>query len=138
HFLARHAAEYGRPRPELSPEHLAALRAHPWPGNIRQLENTCKRIVLLGPEAALLELGREAKAPPPSAAAPPADEAPPCPADVRPLKEVVRQATREAILAALRATQGSRTQAAQLLGVSRKTLFNKMQDLGIREESSWS
>jgi DNA-binding NtrC family response regulator len=64
--------------------------------------------------------------------------APAAAAEVRQLKDVVRDATRQAILDALAATGGSRTNAAQVLGVSRKTLFNKMREVGIQEETSWS
>lgn len=139
HFLSAHATRYDRPAPALSPDQRAFLEGLDWPGNIRQLDNTAKRLVLLGPDVALADLRRRAKArqPAPSSSATPAG-AHPKPEDVVPLKEAVREATRAAILRALEATEGNRTQAAQLLGVSRKTLFNKMQDLGIREESSWS
>ena len=137
HFLALHAQRYDRPVPALAAEQRAFLEALDWPGNIRQLDSAAKRLVLLGADVALADLRRRARpraAPQP----PPAADAPPRPEDVVPLKDAVREATRAAILRALEATQGNRTQAAQLLGVSRKTLFNKMQDLGIREESSWS
>jgi len=135
HFLARQAASWDRPVPTLDASARARLERHPWPGNIRELENSAKRIVILGATVALAELERT------RARAIPSD---PSPADVIPdtagmtLKEAVQTATRAAILSALQATEGSRTEAAKALGVSRKTLFNKMQDLGIREESSWS
>ena len=141
HFLSVHAGAYKATAPSPSPDQLAFLNAYPWPGNIRQLENTAKRMVLLGIDAALVELRRRAKASTPLAAHAPAPITPDAalaPEDVLPLKEVVREATRNAILSALRAAKGSRTDAARLLAVSRKTLFNKMQDLGIREESHWS
>ncbi|HBP23788.1 MAG TPA: hypothetical protein DEA08_39180, partial [Planctomycetes bacterium] len=125
-----------------------------WPGNIRELENTAKRIALLGTDLALAELERRARkqglagageanasaaaTSATASAATGSSAAAPKPEDVVPLREAVAEATRVAILHALRAVEGNRTQAAQLLGVSRKTLFNKMQDLGIREESSWS
>jgi two-component system response regulator AtoC len=125
--------------PAVSPEVLAYLMGLEWPGNIRELENVARRFVLLGVPAALDELRRRAR---PSA---PASSAPAAPAaaasaggEVRPLKDVVRDATRQAILDALAATGGSRTEAARRLGVSRKTLFNKMTELGVKEESSWS
>ena len=135
HFLARQAAEWKRPLPTLDGSARARLERHPWPGNIRELENTAKRIVILGATVALAELERT------RARALPSD---PSPADALPdtagmtLKEAVQVASRAAILSALQVSEGSRTEAAKALGVSRKTLFNKMQDLGIREESSWS
>ncbi|MEZ6183465.1 MAG: sigma-54 dependent transcriptional regulator [Planctomycetota bacterium] len=133
HFLAGQAAAHGRLVPELSPVQRETLLRYPWPGNIRELENVAQRIVLLGPERALALLQRSPNATP-SQIAFLEDSS----SDVRPLKDVVQDASRSAILAALQATSGSRTQAAKLLGVSRKTLFNKMQELDIKEESSWS
>ncbi|MGE0709693.1 MAG: sigma-54-dependent transcriptional regulator [Planctomycetota bacterium] len=141
HFLTQHLRAYDRPALTLSAAQRERLERHPWPGNIRELENTAKRIALLGPDLALAELERrgrrpsDATLPAPAATAP---DAAPRPEDVLPLRDAIRNATRDAILHALRACAGSRTQAAQVLGVSRKTLFNKMQELGIKEESSWS
>ncbi|MBX3471127.1 MAG: sigma-54-dependent Fis family transcriptional regulator [Planctomycetes bacterium] len=137
HFLRLHAAAYDRPAPAIDDATLRELLAFDWPGNIRELENAAKRLVLLGPVAGLAELRRRrGHASGPVAAVTPS----PRPADgaVRPLDDVVREATRGAILAALAAVGGSRTNAAQLLGVSRKTLFNKMRELGIQEETHWS
>ena len=47
HFLARYAAEYGRPQQTLSPEAAQALQLHNWPGNIRELENLMERTVVV-------------------------------------------------------------------------------------------
>jgi len=49
-FLARFAAERRIPTPELSDEAIAALQAHDWPGNVRQLRNIIERTVILAPE----------------------------------------------------------------------------------------
>ncbi len=139
HFLRLHARAYDRPAPDLDAPTLAQLTALDWPGNIRELENVAKRLVLLGPAAALTELRRRrAPAPAPAPGSPPTPTPSTPPGEVRPLDEVVREATRRAILDALAATRGSRTNAAQALGVSRKTLFNKMRELGIQEETHWS
>ncbi len=143
HFLTQGGAVYDRPVPHLTPEQLSFLQSLEWPGNVRELQSVAKRLLLLGPDVALADLRRRARRqsapderPQPQTPAP--DGAAPTPEDVVPLKEALRAATRDAVLLALRATEGNRTQAAQLLGVSRKTLFNKMQELGIKEESSWS
>jgi DNA-binding NtrC family response regulator len=148
HFLTRYAATYQRPAPELTPADLSFLHGLEWPGNVRELENTAKRLVLLGANTGLAEVRRRlrrsgAASPEPSSPTPAAATAPPenpslKPEDVEPLRDVLQEATRQAVIRALKASGGQRTQAAALLGVSRKTLFNKMQELGIREESSWS
>jgi DNA-binding NtrC family response regulator len=52
-FLERFVDEHGRPARSLSPDGLAALCAHPWPGNVRQLENAIERAVLLAGGAVL-------------------------------------------------------------------------------------
>jgi DNA-binding NtrC family response regulator len=53
---------------------------------------------------------------------------------VRPLREAVAETERHAIVAALRRTGGNKAEAARLLGVSYKTLFNKLHELGIHED----
>ncbi|HEX6883212.1 MAG TPA: sigma-54 dependent transcriptional regulator, partial [Planctomycetota bacterium] len=69
HFVAGLAAEVKRPGLALSPEAVAALRAHPWPGNVRELRNACERAVVLAagetlePEDLGLEPGAEAADP---------------------------------------------------------------------------
>jgi two-component system nitrogen regulation response regulator NtrX len=49
HFLARFAAERRIPTPTLSDEAMAALQAHEWPGNVRQLRNIIERTIILAP-----------------------------------------------------------------------------------------
>jgi len=139
HFLAAQAATHERPVPALTPAQQAQLEGYAWPGNIRELENVAQRIVLLGPDRALALLTRAPGASGSGSlpALSPSDPSDDTSSDVRPLKEVVKDASRSAILAALQATSGSRTQAAKLLGVSRKTLFNKIQELGIKSETRW-
>ncbi len=55
HFAERYARENDRPTPKLSPSSLAALERHPWPGNIRELENAIQRCVVLNPSPILTE-----------------------------------------------------------------------------------
>src|SRR5271170_7681546 len=49
-FLTKHAEQFARPRPLLSPRTVRVLLEHSWPGNIRELENMVKRIIALGDE----------------------------------------------------------------------------------------
>ncbi len=55
HFAERYARENDRSTPTLSPSFLAALHRHPWPGNIRELENAIQRCVVLNPSSTLTE-----------------------------------------------------------------------------------
>ena len=108
---------------------LEVLRARPWPGNIRELENAVERAVLLaeGPLIRPDDLPAEYRD---------TRGAPPCGGETAPLKARVRSATRrierEAILEALARTEGNVTQAARDLGLSRRGLQLKMRELGLR------
>jgi two-component system response regulator FlrC len=55
HFAERYARDNDRPTPRLSPSFQGALARHPWPGNIRELENAIQRCVVLNPSALLTE-----------------------------------------------------------------------------------
>jgi len=55
HFAERYARDNDRPTPTLAPSFLAALARHPWPGNIRELENAVQRCVVLNPDSQLSE-----------------------------------------------------------------------------------
>ncbi len=115
HFLREFVARYHRPISGFEEGVLAALEAYSWPGNVRELRNVLERAVLLarGPKITLRDIfPPELK---PSAA--PAD------LSVRPLKEVER----EMILKALQVARGNRTRAAEILGISVRTLRNKLQ-----------
>jgi DNA-binding NtrC family response regulator len=54
------------------------------------------------------------------------------------MKEAVAEAERAAVLAALTAAKGNKAEAARLLGVSYKTLFNKLHEHGVQERQSWT
>ena len=124
HLLARACAAYGAPAKTLTLEALAALRAYPWPGNIRQLRNVIERAALseavsVGAEA--LELPTEA--PPPAARA----DTPRAPA---PVDEMVAAVERERLRAALATAGGNVTRAAQHLGMTRNTLRYRLRKHG--------
>lgn len=138
HFLDSHAAK-GRAVPAFpSAEVIARLKAHVWPGNVRELENWVERAVVFGrftPE----DLERTAPvlaAPVIAGEAEVSDAASAVvPLGVRTLKEAVGEAERAAVVAALSAAGGNKAQAARLLGVSYKTLFNKIHEHGIKESA---
>jgi DNA-binding NtrC family response regulator len=148
-FLQECAEHEGRPVPVLTPRLEAALLAYDWPGNVRELENVIQRFVLLQDEDLVLrELVTDREAPP--SAAPVVDavatdaiDAPvvapaaalPAPAESQSLPMLVRKATahveREVIARALDLVRWNRRRAARMLGVSYKTLLNKMKALGL-------
>ncbi len=107
YFLARHASRSGRPVPRLAPEALEVLHAHAWPGNVRELENVMNRAVqfsrqgLVTPD--LLSLGE--------GAAPAAKRFP-----------TLDEKMEEYVLEVLAHTNHNLTQAARVLGISRRTL----------------
>jgi len=149
----------------MSDEALAALEAHGWPGNIRELENVLERTILFckGDRIELADLpedlsGGRAAFPgivgAPGSAAPSAPTAVPAPGPDEPdddddelggdasLKDIVRAETsrveRELIAKALAETGGNVTQAAKLLKISRKSLQMKMKELGLRDQEPGS
>jgi two-component system response regulator AtoC len=137
YFLCRLSRQYSQPVPALSPKLLDAFQHAPWTGNVRELENALRRLVILGEEGPVLaELsrtnGRTKSGPDEPSEAPPASGF----ASPRPsfdLKAAARnaasEAERDAILTALNETHWNRTRAARLLGISYKTLLTKMKRL---------
>ena len=134
--LARHFAQIagvanGRSACELETEASALLAAQPWPGNVRQLENFVERLIVLydGPrilrEHVERELLREAARERPS-------RAPAADLRARPnLDAQRRDAEREAVVEALSRASNNRSLAARILGISRRTLYNKLAELGL-------
>jgi DNA-binding NtrC family response regulator len=112
---------------------LEVLTGHAWPGNVRELRNAVERAVLLcrgsrvTPEDLPAGLGADR---PVQLQAPPAG-----PKEPATLQEAVARAEIEAIRIALAATRGRRAEAADLLGVTRKTLWEKMRNYSIEVDS---
>jgi len=123
HFLAKYAGELNKTIRGVSPAALNLLRAYPWPGNVRELENVVYEAMVLC-ETDRLE---ETNLPPRIAAGSGSDEG----SFKRAAQRAAGGAERELIEKALREANGNRTVAAKMLGISRKTLFNKMRSLGI-------
>ncbi|MBZ0237039.1 MAG: sigma-54 dependent transcriptional regulator [Deltaproteobacteria bacterium] len=118
---------------------LAALEAHAWPGNIRELENVLERTILFskGEMIARADLPEELGGRRDELADDDVDEDGPQVAGESSLKDIVRAETsrveRELIARALNETGGNVTQAAKLLKISRKSLQMKMKELGLRD-----
>jgi DNA-binding NtrC family response regulator len=127
-FLERFASKLRRPVTGIDPLALDLLRAHRWPGNIRELENAIERATLLCDGATLLARDLPPEVQPPT-------QRPSVTSEPTPLRERIRAATqrieRDAILEALRMTEGNVTRAARKLGLSRRGLQLKMKELDI-------
>jgi DNA-binding NtrC family response regulator len=128
-MVARYGTKYGKKLFGVCPEAQRALEAFPWPGNIRQLENVIQQAVLTsnGNELKLHHLSQVIHA---------RSEALPAAAQTTggfsgTLKQSRESSERANILRALEKAGQSRTRAAQLLGVSRVTLYKKMKKYGL-------
>jgi DNA-binding NtrC family response regulator len=129
HFAERYARANGLPGRGLTPAAEAVLLRHAWPGNVRELENTLHRAVLLaegpaiGPEAIDLLEAMPAPAPEPGA---------PAPAAPKPVSALVgrrvEEVERDLIIETLSHCLGNRTRAAEMLGISIRTLRNKLHE----------
>ncbi|MCP4005205.1 MAG: sigma-54-dependent Fis family transcriptional regulator [bacterium] len=132
-FLQRFARRANRQVDSITPAAMAALQMHSWPGNIRELENAIERATLLC-EGSVVELSDL-----PGELAALRGETPDAANGPLTLKDRIRTATRQierdAILEALRATQGNVTRAAENLGLSRRGLQLKMKELGIGRDA---
>jgi DNA-binding NtrC family response regulator len=126
YFATRFAAEHGRPVRSVADETIAVLRAHRWPGNVRQLRNVIECAVLLSDGPVLLP----SHLPPGTI-----DAAFPAPAlgasahdgtEVLPLEDVVRGHITRALVVA----GGHLGNAAVMLGIHRNTLRRKLQEYG--------
>jgi two-component system, NtrC family, response regulator len=113
-FLTRFAAEYGRPARSFHPSALAALKDHPWPGNVRELENRLKRAIVMtdGPLLSAADLGFETMEDEPQSLT---------------IRDARARADREALQLAFAQAGSNLSKAAKLLGISRPTLYDLMQ-----------
>ncbi len=134
HLLDRFNRELGVAVKGVSPAARRLLVAHDWPGNVRELENTICRAMILCEGDTLTERDL------PPRVRGEAEAAAAAASDLQPLRlaDAVQEATarleKMMILARLAEHRGSRKAAAEGLGISRKTLFNKMRQYGISWE----
>ena len=131
-ILAQMNQKHGRRVAGIAASMLERLMAHQWPGNARELRNTIERAVILCPEGALLDarylppgFGAESVSVPVSAEG----------AISLHVGVTVDEAERMLILRTLDATAQNKTRAAEILGVSLKTLHNKLKLYGAAGES---
>jgi DNA-binding NtrC family response regulator len=116
HFVAKH----GRPGRQFEPSAIRCLQAFSWPGNVRQLRNIVERLVLIAPGNRI-----EASDLPPFLHSPNRTTNPAPQLAGMTLAEVERELIRQT----LEKTGGSKTQTAEILGISRRSLHYKLRDL---------
>jgi two-component system, NtrC family, response regulator len=119
HFRNRWCASEGRSPMRFADDALAAIEQHRWPGNVRELENCIKRAVIMaeGPLIRAADLGLALS------------EAPEAPVNLRRVRDAAEY---DAMVKALARTDGNIARTAELLGVSRPTVYDLMNYHGIR------
>ncbi len=122
HFLRVSCSRHRRPVLRVADEAMAALVRAPWPGNVRQLQHVVERAVVTARAGILTAEDLLGRAPEPEP-----------PGDLWTVGgEAKRQAERERIARALQEAGGNRSRAAQLLKISRASLYNKIRIYGLR------
>ena len=128
HFLGRAIAVSGKQVLGFTPETMTILLRHPWPGNVRELENVVERAVTLSaggtiaPDALLLD----ASASPPTALT----------LAQLPRRPTLQELTDEYVALVLQETEGDKARAADLLGISKRTLYRWDRPSAVPDESS--
>jgi len=127
-FFHREIEKSGIASPGITRAALGALVRHPWPGNIRELQNEIAKAALLLERGEALDLQHLSERIRRAPGAEPASS----PALVMTLEETVLRAEREAFAVALAAAEGDAARAMELLGVSRTTWYRKVKELGLK------
>ncbi|SHE75172.1 sigma-54-dependent transcriptional regulator [Desulforamulus putei] len=127
HFLSKYNKEFNRQVKGFSEEATKMLMSYDWPGNVRELENVVERAVIMARGSVIvpedIELAGEEKK---------QTFMPGNPGEQNlPLKQIVADVERQAILRALEENNWCRTTAARALGINRRSLYAKMKELGI-------
>ena len=123
HYLKRFAAENTLAEVRLAADALAVLARYPWPGNIRELRNTCENLAVLRAGKVVGAVDLDARYTQPTSLG----------GSVRPVLPAAtggmfdkEQNEKELLKQALASAAGNRTKAAELLGISRRTLHRKL------------
>ena len=120
-FVRQYAEEHGRGSLTVLPDAANAIEAHAWPGNVRELQNCVKRAVIMADGGVLRAADFGLAATP----------------DMQPrtLRVVRDEAERDAVLRVLSRVDGNVSRAAELLGISRPTLYDLLNRFGLKEAS---
>jgi len=123
HFLEKYVRPLGKEIRGMSPEACRHLLAYHWPGNVRELEASIQRAVTLSNDAVLTpeDLPLEGVFASPDRASVPAHL----------LTDAIRETERRYLHEVLQSVGGQRKRAAEILGISRKTLWKKLKQLGL-------
>jgi two-component system response regulator HydG len=123
HFAAKYAPELGRPAPRFTQKALDIIRRYDWPGNVRELENLVQRLLLMNDSGVI--------------------DAPDLPSNMRfsaireiGLDRTLAEVEIEYIQNVLASVDGNKTRAAEILGIDRKTLREKLK--GVNGEGNLS
>ncbi len=135
YFIKKYSEVNEKPEPALSAEAKAMLMRHPWPGNVRELENVMERAVLICPSDTItpahlfLEKTQSGAKPAPMAAS-----------EDRPRQEIDEEATntlyemeKNMIFETLNRVNWNKTKASKILGISVRTMRNKLNEYGIKD-----
>jgi two-component system response regulator FlrC len=121
-FCERYGREFGKEHVRCSAAAISHLTSQPWPGNVRELENAIQRAAALCSNSTIEDRDL-------SLAAPPTSSDP-----IVSSGTTVREMERQLIARTLEDTGGNRTQAAKLLGISLRTLRNKLNEFGLQDK----
>ncbi len=126
HFIRAQGAQMGKGDLTLSRDACDLLRGHPWPGNIRELQNAIERSLITS-QGTLITAAHLALAPSPV----PTQPAAPLPAAPVNIPGSLDELERKAIVEALQRTHGHKSRAATLLGLTRFQLYTRLKRYGI-------
>lgn len=129
HFIEMSAVEHGRPTREMSSDVIKSLKAYSWPGNVRELKNTIDRLIILGQvrEISVNELPDYMIAHTESINEPSGDLL----KDLPPGGVTLQDVQSELIYKTLQLFDGNRTFAAKAMGISRKSLWERIDRFGL-------
>ena len=135
HFLRRYCQAMGKPLLGLSPEAASLFMAYDYPGNVRELQHAIEMIVTLCRDKRIelkhlpVEIQRGGKGIERGTPFQP-ESSPSSPMD-KPLAECVKEVERQRIAYVLKSVDGRKQEAARILGITRKSLWQKIKELNI-------